>query len=496
MTTLKDFQIISRLGEGTYSSVFRVKRLSDGQEYALKKVKLQALNEKERENALNEVRLLASITDNYIVGYKEAFMDDTSTSLCIIMEYASGGDIYQKIVEHQRKGSSFSEKQLWRFIGQMVRGLKTLHDLNILHRDLKCANVFVVGDGNLVKLGDLNVSKVAKNNLVYTQTGTPYYASPEVWKDQPYDKKSDIWSLGCVIYEMITLRPPFRGNDMQQLYRKILKGIYEKIPSKYSQDLSNLIAACLKVNPAHRPTCDELLKLPEFERNVSDVPDSIQKTISKGNLLNTIKVPRNLKAIKLPKANYEQSEVASLKGPSFLPQISGSPALTKQKMEPTPLRSQSGHEPVPPSIRASQKEIEAYLAKELGIHRKNNHSLPRDVHHPGEISEISARPTESTNVVAKSIPNGRANQAKNPYERFRSEERKQEFISQAQQNILPTSSVDYQYLQKNIPNYYNKNLNYHNDNRNGYMDVNNGARQGALPSISKPNKVAYPDWWG
>ena len=92
----------------------------------------------------------------------------------------------------------------------MVRALKTLHAMKILHRDLKSANVFLYKDGN-AKLGDLNVSKVAKKGLLYTQTGTPYYASPEVWKDQPYDSKSDIWSLGCVLYEMTTLKPPFRA---------------------------------------------------------------------------------------------------------------------------------------------------------------------------------------------------------------------------------------------------------------------------------------------
>lgn len=100
--------------------------------------------------------------------------------------------------------------------------------MNILHRDLKVtinksANVFLYK--NLVaKLGDLNVSKITQKGLGYTQTGTPYYASPEVWRDNPYDKKSDIWSLGCVLYEMSSLKPPFRAEDMQSLYKKVIKG--------------------------------------------------------------------------------------------------------------------------------------------------------------------------------------------------------------------------------------------------------------------------------
>lgn len=139
------------------------------------------------------------------------------------MEYADAGDLYQKIVKYQGNNTYFEEEEVWSIFLQMVKGLKALHALKILHRDMKSANIFLTNEG-IVKLGDLNVSKVAKKGLLYTQTGTPYYASPEVWKDQPYDHKSDIWSLGCVLYEMITLQPPFRANDMDGLYKKVLKG--------------------------------------------------------------------------------------------------------------------------------------------------------------------------------------------------------------------------------------------------------------------------------
>ena len=105
------------------------------------------------------------------------------------------------------------------------------------------------------KLGDLNVSKVAKKGLGYTQTGTPYYASPEVWKDQPYDIKSDIWSLGCVVYETITLKPPFRAQDMSSLYKKVLVGKYPRIPSQFSQDLASIVKQLLTVNARQRPSC-------------------------------------------------------------------------------------------------------------------------------------------------------------------------------------------------------------------------------------------------
>lgn len=180
-----------------------------------------------------------------MIAYKEAFFDEPTHTLCIVMEFADGGDLYQKIQDHQKRGSGFSEREIWQVICQMVSGLKALHDKSILHRDLKCANIFLSRDGT-VKMGDLNVSKVAKyGGLLFTQTGTPYYASPEVWKDQPYDNKSDIWSLGCLIYEMATLQPPFKALNMELLYKKVLSGQYPPMPNKFSTELAAFIATML-----------------------------------------------------------------------------------------------------------------------------------------------------------------------------------------------------------------------------------------------------------
>jgi len=330
----KDFQLLAKLGEGAFSSVWRVKRISDSQEYAMKKVKLTPLSEKEKQNAINEVRILASINNPNIIGYKEAFFEDVPLTLCIVMEHAGGGDILNKINQHQKSNTHFKEKDIWRYATQMIMGLKTLHDMKILHRDLKCANVFLSTDGKAAKLGDLNVSKVAKNNLVYTQTGTPYYASPEVWKDQPYDSKSDIWSLGCVIYEMCALKPPFRANDMQGLFKKIQRGVFDRIPSHYSIDLYNLISMCLQVKPSLRPSCDQLLTHPVIRKNGGEFIQELGPSEETNELLNTIIVPRNIKALanQLPKANYspEQSSVDSERGRVPESVRNNQPASTKR----------------------------------------------------------------------------------------------------------------------------------------------------------------------
>lgn len=222
--SLKDFEIGKELGKGAFGSVYIVKRKADGKVYAMKRVKISQLNPKEKDNALNEVRILASLNHLNIVGYKEAFFDEESKSLCVVMELADDGDLESKIQKNIKTKGTFQESELWGYLIQIAQGLKHLHDNKIMHRDLKCANIFLMKNG-LLKLGDLNVSKIVKMGLVYTQTGTPYYASPEVWADKPYDYKSDIWSVGCVIYELCTLKPPFRGQNLEQLYRNVTRGI-------------------------------------------------------------------------------------------------------------------------------------------------------------------------------------------------------------------------------------------------------------------------------
>ena len=117
---------------------------------------------------------------------------------------------------------------------QCLKGLKGLHKLNIIHRDIKSANILINKDLNVFKLGDMNVSKISDNGMARTQAGTPYYASPEVWYDKPYTSKCDIWSLGCVLYEMATLLPPFLAKDIRSLQKVIVKGKYEPLGSDYS----------------------------------------------------------------------------------------------------------------------------------------------------------------------------------------------------------------------------------------------------------------------
>ena len=310
---MNGFKILNKIGEGSFSTVLKVQRKKDGIIYALKRVKFAKLSEKEKSNALNEIRILASINNKNIISYKEAFFDENDSSLDIVMEYADQGDLFQLITEHKKTKTHFKEEDIWNTLIQLLNGLKTLHELNILHRDLKSANVFLFKNG-VVKLGDLNVSKITRKGMGYTQTGTPYYASPEVWKDKPYDSKSDIWSLGCVIYEMCALNPPFRAQTMEELFKRVIRGYYPDISNKYSKDLSEILKLMIQTEVGARPSCDELLKMPIIKQRI----DYFNNKNNNGNelkeeneilhkeLLSTIKIPKNMSNLSrnLPKPNY------------------------------------------------------------------------------------------------------------------------------------------------------------------------------------------------
>ena len=267
---MENFKIINKIGEGAYSTVYTVRRIEDDQLYALKKVKIQSLSLKEKQNALNEVRILASVNSPFVISYKESFIDEKDQTLCIVMEYADEGDLFQKITLCKKLHTNFEENDAWKIFIQITKGLHDLHQYNILHRDLKSANVFLFHDGT-AKLGDLNVSKIAARGLGCTQTGTPYYASPEVWKDNPYNLKSDIWSLGCLCYEILMLKTPFRAETMEGLFRKVMKGKYPEISKKYSNKFDYVISWMLQLKPEERPTTEDILKLPEIVDKIEEL---------------------------------------------------------------------------------------------------------------------------------------------------------------------------------------------------------------------------------
>jgi len=290
---MENFEIISKLGAGGFSKVYKVKRKIDNQIYALKKVHILNLSEKQKLSSLNEIRVLASINSKYVVNYKEAFLDEKDSTLCLVMEYADRGDLANRIKEQKKKGKYFNERDIWRVFIQLVKGLKALHDLKILHRDIKSSNIFLFSDGT-AKLGDLNVCKILSNNVLgKTQAGTPSYAAPEVWMEKPYGLKSDIWSLGCVLYEIISLHCPFRGENVVELYNKILIGEFIRIPNRFSDELNWIIEHMINSDVNKRLSCDEILKCEYIKKRLGQNKSMKSNSNKKLNIIENEKKNNN-----------------------------------------------------------------------------------------------------------------------------------------------------------------------------------------------------------
>ena len=242
------------------------------------------MSQKERDQLHAEFSILSSLKHPNIVGYFHREHLKQTQELYLYMEYCGGGDLGSVIKELKRKNEYAKEEFVWRMFSQIVTALYRCHygvdppepgsDLSrqktrppvggkmILHRDLKPENIFL-GEDQSVKLGDFGLSKLMQSHdFASTYVGTPFYMSPEICAAERYTLHSDIWSLGCIMYELCTKEPPFNANSHLQLVQRIRKGDFKPIPSIYSKDLANVIANCLKTNPVHRPDTVSLLTVP------------------------------------------------------------------------------------------------------------------------------------------------------------------------------------------------------------------------------------------
>lgn len=204
-TTSHSYSQMKVLGEGSFGKVYLMRQKDARKLVCVKVIKLKNIPRKEREACKAEVSLLRRLNHPNICGYKESFLSKNKDSLCIVMEFCDGGDLSDVIT--RAKNQLFRESKILHYFVQMSLGLQFMHSNRILHRDLKTQNIFLLGNGRLV-LGDLGICKVLEGTTDFAKTciGTPYYMSPEIFKNKPYNHKSDIWALGCVLYEMVTLK--------------------------------------------------------------------------------------------------------------------------------------------------------------------------------------------------------------------------------------------------------------------------------------------------
>lgn len=206
-----------------------------------------------------EASILSALHHPSIITHIESFEEDGF--LCLVTEYAEKGDLSNKLEE--RKGTLLPEDQVLDYLVQISFAMLYLHKKKILHRDLKLQNVFLSAD-NMIKLGDFGIARVLKNTMECAKTvvGTPYYLSPEICENKPYNHKSDVWSAGCILYELCVQKHAFEANSITALVRKILRGQYEDIPANYSSNTRTLINAMLQQKPSARPAFLTILQQP------------------------------------------------------------------------------------------------------------------------------------------------------------------------------------------------------------------------------------------
>lgn len=248
---------LQKIGEGSFGKAILVKSTEDDRQYVIKEINISRMSNKEREESRREVAVLANMKHPNIVQYRESF--EENGSLYIVMDYCEGGDLFKRI--NAQKGILFQEDQILDWFVQICLALKHVHDRKILHRDIKSQNIFLTKDGT-IQLGDFGIARVLNSTVELARTciGTPYYLSPEICENKPYNNKSDIWALGCVLYEMCTLKHAFEAGNMKNLVLKIISGSFPPVSLHYSYDLRNLLSQLFKRNPRDRPSVNSILE--------------------------------------------------------------------------------------------------------------------------------------------------------------------------------------------------------------------------------------------
>ncbi|OPJ72313.1 serine/threonine-protein kinase Nek2 [Patagioenas fasciata monilis] len=262
-----DYDVLVTIGTGSYGKCRMVRRKADGKILVWKELDYGLMTEAEKQMLVSEVNLLRELRHPNIVRYYDRIIDRSSTTLYIVMEYCDGGDLATLIAKCTKERSHLEESFVLRVLTQLTLALKECHRRSdggvTVHRDLKPANVFLDSKQN-VKLGDFGLARILHHDTSFAKTfvGTPYYMSPEQMNHMSYNEKSDIWSLGCLLYELCALLPPFRAYNQKELAEKIREGKFRRIPYRYSEQLNELIKEMLNVKDYCRPSVEDILQHP------------------------------------------------------------------------------------------------------------------------------------------------------------------------------------------------------------------------------------------
>ena len=290
---MENYELVCQIGKGNFGRISKIIRKSDQKTLIWKELDYGQMSEKEKEQIVSEVNILRELKHPNIVRYYDRIIDKKHSRIYIIMEYCEGGDLNQLIKRCKKTGEFIAEDIIWKIFTQVLLAIHVIHNHKegkILHRDIKPSNVFLDKDNN-VKLGDFGLSRELSNEskFAYSHVGTPYYMSPEQIDETKYNEKSDIWSLGCFLYELTTFHPPFEAKNQIMLAMRIKSGKVEKINKRYSEELWRVITWMLTVNYNDRPSSEDLLNIPQVcirlrEKRIKDTLYKLKMFEEKLNL--------------------------------------------------------------------------------------------------------------------------------------------------------------------------------------------------------------------
>lgn len=253
------YEIIKKLGSGSHGTVFLVSDLKNSKELnVVKEIYIGNLQPDETVGAVTEARLLCKLNHPGIVKFLDSFID--GDFFCIVTEYCEGGDLDIILHSYKESGKELDKSTLLNWFVQLLLAVQYIHKRNVLHRDLKAKNIFL--KNNMIKIGDFGISRILQGNLdkATTFTGTPYYMAPEVLNQDGYDSKSDIWSLGVILYQMCHLEQAFVGKSLPDVIFKITKGDMPELSPKFGDGLKNIYDSMLCRDPVKRTSSTDILK--------------------------------------------------------------------------------------------------------------------------------------------------------------------------------------------------------------------------------------------
>uniref|UniRef100_A0A7S1QFW0 non-specific serine/threonine protein kinase n=1 Tax=Neobodo designis TaxID=312471 RepID=A0A7S1QFW0_NEODS len=360
---------VRNIGKGNMGACTLARNNEDGRHYVIKQVDLGKLNKKERQQSLNEAKLLSSLRHPNVINYVDSFLARKSDHLCIVMEFADGGDLSNKV--KNAHGVHFSQEQVLDWAIQIALALQHITAKRILHRDVKTQNVFLTSDG-LCKLGDFGIARTLASTFdqAHTFVGTPYYLSPELILERPYDAMSDTWAFGVCLYEMMALKHPFNANDMKSLMQRILKVQYDPPPTTYSPELRNIVTRLLTKDPAQRMKLSEMLEAPIL---VNRMKQWLQGGILPSRYISSLVRHKLLPPVVM--ASVQPANPAT--DSSQLPTIGNSRRRQQQQQQPEPMPSERRGAPASNSPVPSHQQHQQPAPAQQRVHHLGGNPMRR-----------------------------------------------------------------------------------------------------------------------